>query len=148
MWDGITWNLWKWELEDKKYGEAIDEVDKSAPVPPMNTKELTLWKIKDKKDYALIIASVSEEVSTHLVYSKRAWEALKKLKYLYDSHSELEIIQLLMKLFNLELKDNDPMKLASEIRAIFHDIDATGVKVDVQLIAFIKALYHSYTHYL
>ena len=39
-----------------------------------------------------------------------------------------------MKLFNLELKDNDPMKLASEIRAIFHDIDATSVKVDIQLI--------------
>ena len=53
-----------------------------------------------------------------------------------------------MKLFNLELKDNDPMKLASEIRAIFHDIDATGVKVDNQLIAFIKALYPSNTHYL
>ena len=66
-----------------------------------------------------------------------------KLRDLYDSHSELEIIQLLMKLFNLELKDNDPMKLA-----IFYDIDATGVKVDIQLTAFIKALYPTYTHYL
>ena len=56
--------------------------------------------------------------SRHLDSSKSAWEALKKLKDLYDSHSELEIIQLLMKLFNLELKDNDPMKLAYEIRAI------------------------------
>ena len=65
---------------------------------------------------------------------------------MYDSHSELEIIQLLMKLFNLELKDNDPMKLASKIRAIFHDIDATGVKVDIQLTEFIKALYPTYTH--
>ena len=53
-----------------------------------------------------------------------------------------------MKLFNLELKDNDPMKLAYEIRSIFHDIDATGVKVGIQLTAFIKALYPSYTHYL
>ena len=53
-----------------------------------------------------------------------------------------------MKLSNLELKDNDPMKLASEIRAIFHHIDATSVKVYIQLIAFIKALYPSYTHYL
>lgn len=53
-----------------------------------------------------------------------------------------------MKLFNLELKDNDPMKLASEIRALFHDIEATGVKVDLQLTAFIKALYPTYSHYL
>ena len=67
---------------------------------------------------------------------------------MYDSHSEVEIIQLLMNLFNLELKDNDPMKLASEIRVIFHDIDATGVKVDIQLTVFIKSLYPSYTHYL
>ena len=39
------------------------------------------------------------------------------------------------------------MKLAYEIRAIFHDIDATGVKVDIQLTGFIKALYPTYTHY-
>ena len=43
-------------------GDAIDEVDKSAPVPPTNTKELALWKSKDKKVYALIISFVSEEV--------------------------------------------------------------------------------------
>ena len=72
-------------------------------------------KKKYKKARALIITFVSEEVSRHLVSSKSDWEALKKLKDLYDSHSELEIIQLLMKLFNLELKDNDPIKLASEI---------------------------------
>ena len=53
-----------------------------------------------------------------------------------------------MKLFNLELKDNNPMKLAFEIRALFHDINSTGVKVDLQLIAFIKALYPTYSHYL
>ena len=40
------------------------------------------------------------------------------------------------------------MKLAYEIRAILHDIDATGVKVDIQLTAFIKSLYPTYTHYL
>ena len=110
MWDGICENE---NFEDKKDGDAIDEVDKSKLVPPTNTKELVLWKSKDKKDYSLIIASVSEEVSRHLVSSKSDWVELKKLKYLYDSHSELEIIQLLMKLFNLELKDNDPMKLAN-----------------------------------
>ena len=75
----------------------------------------------------MIIASVSEEVSRHLVSRKSAWEALKKLNDLYDSHSKLELIQLLMKLFNLELKDNNPRKLDYEIRAIFHDIDATSV---------------------
>ena len=66
-----------------KYEDAIDEVDKSAPVPPTNTKELALWKNKDKKAYGLFIASVSEEVSKHFVSSKSSWEALKKLKDLY-----------------------------------------------------------------
>ena len=49
-------------------------------VPPTSTKDLAVWKSKDKKVYALIIASVSEEVSRHLVSSKSAWEALKKRK--------------------------------------------------------------------
>ena len=53
-----------------------------------------------------------------------------------------------MKLFNLELKENDPMELAFEIKAIFQDIESTGVKVDLQLTAFLKVLYPTYSHYL
>ena len=49
-------------LKIRKDGDAIDEVDKSAPLPPTYTKELALWKIKDKKAYALMISYVSEEV--------------------------------------------------------------------------------------
>ena len=46
----------------------------------------------DKKANALTTVSVSEEVSHHLVSIKDSYGALKKLKDLYDSHSELEII--------------------------------------------------------
>ena len=60
----------------------------------------------------------------------------------------MEIIQLLLKLFNLEMIDNDPLKLASEIKAINHEIECIGEKVDLSLIAFIKSLYPSYSHYL
>jgi hypothetical protein len=115
---------------------------------PTDARQLVIWKSKEKKAHALISASVTEEVSRHILSSTTAFKALEKLKDLYDSHSELEIIQLLMKLFNLELKDNNPMKLASKIKAFFHDIDSTGVKVDLQLTSFIKALYPTYSHYL
>ena len=40
------------------------------------------------------------------------------------------------------------MKLASKIKSIFHDIDSTGVKVDLQLTTFIKSLHPTYLHYL
>ena len=53
-----------------------------------------------------------------------------------------------MNLLKLEMKDNDPVNLASEIIALYHDIEATGVKVDLQLIVFIKALHPTYSHYL
>ena len=53
-----------------------------------------------------------------------------------------------MKLFNLELKYIDPMKLASEIKAIFHDIEFARAKVDRQLTGFNKPLYPTYSHYL
>ena len=39
MWDGICENE---NFEEKKDGDAIDEVDESAPVPPTNTKDLAL----------------------------------------------------------------------------------------------------------
>ena len=111
-------------------------------------KQLAIWKGKDKKAYALTSAFVTEEVTQHILSSTTTFTTLKKLKDLYESHSKLEIIQLLMKLFNMELQDNDPMKLASQIKALFHDIEAICVKVDLQLTTFIKAIYPTYSHYL
>ena len=66
---------------------------------------------------------------------------MSKLKELYDSHSELEVVQLMIKLFSLELKNDDPLALASEVRSIMHDIKSTGADVDISLIAYVKALY-------
>ena len=70
------------------------------------------------------------------------------MKEFYDSHFELEVVQLMIKLFDLELKDDDSLASAFEIRAIMHDIEAIGVKVDVPIITFVKALYPTYSHYL
>ena len=42
------------------------------------------------------------------------------------------------------MSDNDPLKLASKIKAIDHEIECTWVKVDFLLTAF----YPSYSHYL
>ena len=121
--------------------EVCEGKENKDPEQPTDDKQLAIWKSKDKKAYALIFASVTEEVSRHILSNTTTFIALKKLKYFYDSHLELGIIQLLMKLFNLELKENDPMKLASEIKAIFHDIESTDIKVDLQLTAFIKVLF-------
>ena len=67
---------------------------------------------------------------------------------MYDRHLELELIQLLVKVFNLELKNDDPMDLSSEIKTIMHQIDAIRVKICIPLTTFIKALYPTYSHYL
>ena len=57
----------------------------------------------------MIAASVNEEVSRHITPFSNAYEALRKLKELYESHSKLEIVQSMIKLFNLELKNDDPL---------------------------------------
>jgi hypothetical protein len=54
----------------------------------------------------------------------------------------------MLKLFNLELKNDDPMALPLEIKAIMHDIKPTRVNIDLPLTSFIKALYSTYSHYL
>ena len=77
---------------------------------------------RDKKTYPLIISTLIEEVIQHILSAKNSYGALKKLKYLYGSQSKLELIQLLLKLFNLELKDNDHMVVASNITSIMHEI--------------------------
>ena len=89
---------------------------------------------------------VNEEVSRYSLSFSNAFEAIKNLKELYDSHSELDVVQLMIKLFNLELKNDDPLPLESEIRSIVHDIKAIGVEIDVPLTAYVKALYLTYSH--
>jgi len=53
-----------------------------------------------------------------------------------------------VKIFNIELKDGDPMDLSYEIKSIMHEIDSAGVDIDIHLMTFIKALYPTYSHYL
>jgi len=131
--------LWK--------GVCVEEEDKDS-VLPTSDKELVIWENKNSKAYALIAASVNEEVSRHISSYSTAFEALQKLKELYDSHSALEVVQLMIKLFTLELKNNDPLALASEVKSIMHDIKSTKVELDIPLIAFLKALYPTYSNYL
>ena len=56
------------------------------PTKPTSYKEIAIW---ENKAYALIAASVNEEVSRHITPFSNAYETLSKLKELYDSHSEL-----------------------------------------------------------
>ena len=70
------------------------------------------------------------------------------MKELYDSHSSLEVVQLMIKLFTLELQNDDPLTLASEVKSIMNDIKVTNFELDIPLIAFLKALYPTYSNYL
>jgi len=54
----------------------------------------------------------------------------------------------MIKLFPLELQNNDPLALASKVKSIMHDIKATKVELDIPLIIFLKALYPTYSNYL
>eukprot|EP00253_Pinus_taeda_P028900 PITA_28900 len=131
--------LWK--------GVCVGEGD-SDPVQPTSDKELAIWENKNNKSYALIAASVNKEVTHHISSYSTAFEALQKLKELYDSHFALEVVQLMIKLFTLELQNNDPLALASEIKSIMHDIKSTKFELDISLIDFLKALYPTYSNYL
>jgi len=124
------------------------KVDGRSTIPAID-KELSIWNNKGKKTYFVIAMTISEYLSRHIISIKDSYGALKKLKDLYDSHSEiLELIQFLVKLFNIELKNDVPMALASDIKATMYGIDATRVKTYIHLTTFIKALYPTYFHYL
>jgi hypothetical protein len=60
----------------------------------------------------VISATISEEMRHHIASISDSYNVLKRFNDLYDTHYELELIQLMVKLFNLELNNNDPMALA------------------------------------
>eukprot|EP00253_Pinus_taeda_P027870 PITA_27870 len=131
--------LWK--------GVCVKDGD-NEPVQPTSDKELVIWENKNSKAYALIVVSVNEEVSHHISSYSTAFEALQKLKEHYDSHFALEVVQLMIKLFALELQNNDSLALTSEVKSIMHDIKSTKVELDIPLISFLNALYPTYSNYL
>ena len=105
-----------------------------------------MWENKSNKAYALITTSINEEVNRHISPFSNAFEALQKLKELYDSHYMIEVVQLMIKLLNLNLQNDDPLALALEVKSIMHDIKFTNVEITV--IDFVKAIYPSYSNYL
>jgi len=64
----------------------------NEPIKPTLDKEISIWENKNSKSYTLIAAFVNEEVSRHISQFSNSFEALYKLKELYDSHSELEFV--------------------------------------------------------
>ena len=52
----------------------------NPPEKPTSDKELAIWENKNCKAYALIAASVNEEVIRHINPFSNAYEALRKLK--------------------------------------------------------------------
>jgi len=131
--------LWK--------GVCVGEGDKE-PQQHSSDKEFAIWEYKNSKAYGLIASFINEEVSLHISPFSNAFEALQKLKTLYDSHFALEVVQLMIKLFNLELQNDDPLALASEVKSFMRDIKVINVELDIPLIDFVKALYPTYSNYL
>ena len=120
----------------------------NAPEKTTLDKELVIWENKNRKAYALIAASINEEASSYISPFSNYFEELNKLNEFHESHSELEVVQLIIKLFSVELKKDDPLALASEVRSITHDIKTTSVEIDIPMIAYVKAIYPTYSHYL
>ena len=80
---------------------------------------------------------------------KSSFESLKTLKDVYDSHSKMETIKLILKLFSLEVVDNDRILVTAEARAIMHNIEAYSIKTNLPLAAtFVKSLYYTHSNYL
>ena len=121
---------------------------KSNPKPPTTKKDQAIWQTREKKELALIVATISKEVSQDILLATSYFDALKILKDLFHSHFELELIYMMLNLFNLEVKYNGLMIVASEIIEIMHKIKATGMQPYLPLVSFIKFLYLTHSHYL
>ena len=79
----------------------------------LHPRSLTFGKTRIARPYSLIVSLVNQEVSRDTSPFSNSFETLNKLKELYDSYSQLEVVQFMIKLFNPELKNDDPLALSS-----------------------------------
>lgn len=81
-------NFWK-DICDATPTNEKDELEAQLKISrltiPTINKECAIWKEKDHKAYALIAATISEEVSRHIVSINDSYSALKRLNNLYDT---------------------------------------------------------------
>ena len=70
LWDSIC----EGSTIEKEAGKPIT-ID---PRPLESEKEKAIWRTKDKKALAVITATISEEVSQHILPAKSCFEALKR----------------------------------------------------------------------
>ena len=54
----------------------------------------------------------------------------------------------MIKLFSLELQNDDLLSLASEVKSIIDDIKVTNIEVDILVIVFVTTFYPTYSNYL
>lgn len=73
------------ENDEDEFGLDMKPYD-GGPTKDTSVSKLAIWKNKERKDFSLINAMISEEVRRHIVLVTNSYGALKKLKDLYDSH--------------------------------------------------------------
>ena len=76
---------WSWKIKHtlilNEMWRGIFEGEGDHPLAkPTSDKKITIWENKKCKAYALIAASINEEVSHHITPFSNAYEALSKLK--------------------------------------------------------------------
>ena len=54
----------------------------------------------------------------------------------------------MLKLFSLKVKDNDPMLVAYDIKAIMHEIKASCMRPDLPLAKFLNSMYPNHSNYI
>ena len=58
------------------------------------------------------------------------------------------MIEVILKLFSLEVKDNDHMLVTTEVREIMYKIEASSMKTNLPFATFVKSLYYTDSNYL
>ena len=82
-----NYHEWFWKIKNTLifndlWEEVCEGKDDKDPEQPTYEKQLAIWKSKDKNAYALISASVTEEVSRHILYSIYNVKEIKRYLWL------------------------------------------------------------------
>jgi hypothetical protein len=154
MLTGKNWNSWSFRIKQLLTENDMEEFLEPMPafheVPEGNARdaEVTKWKKKDRKAFAILSRTVSDELINKIRDAASTKEAYETLKKMFEGKDSIDKLNLRQKLHTLKMDNGKEMhSQIGEFEDIIRRLTVTGAVVqdDEKVAALLNSLPPSYS---
>lgn len=129
---GENWTVWKFQVQVVLKSRALWEIVIGSSVRPLQNPEE--WDRKDAKAQEVLVTRMEEKPLAHILSCSTAAEMWKKLKTIYEHHSEVSVHLLQQRFFSMEFKEGSVAEFFSQIQEIQSKLKQNGEEISDKMV--------------